>query len=364
MPSPRPHLVCLLILAAFPAGASVPVPAEVPPADFAASQYIDSLGCVFERVDDDWVARVDDDGNAFCGYPPSLSVRRASPDAIPGLRPTAAPVDPVERMARQLSEIVTTQLQDGELVTDDQPFEPNNGTAPPQPARPSDLAQQIAQTLEAAPKVENVLNQGLRANPRLCELLGYQDPSGAAPAFGSDPTRGFCDTAVPEEDRLRRIARPAGSTTPSIAPQRPSEQIAALVQPGAGDASPTLPTTAASAAPEARPTRPTRTAAAENPGNARGAASGGGAAKSDEDDLARIPAGARFVQIGLYTEAGQAKSGIDRLRAMGYPVSRGRSTIRGRDHEVILAGPFGSRARVVSALNDIQAKGFPSAFAR
>lgn len=358
MSSLRPLLALTLILAARSAMAAVPAPAELPPEGFTALQFIDSRGCVFERAGDDWVARVDGNGNAFCGYPPSLSVRRGAADAPPGLRPETSP-DPAERMSRALTEIVTTQLEEGELVTDPQPQVETPAPAKPAAEAPkSDLVQQIGAAIEDAPKVENVLNQGLRSNPRLCELLGYQEQDGVEPGFGADPTRGFCNTAKVDDDRLRRIARPLGAT--DGAPSRPSQRVATLAQPGADRA----------------PARSEvgRAAPAEKPGTKPGAIADAGkavaekprqdeGARADKDE-SRIPAGARFVQIGLYTDPAAAKAGIDRLRALGYPVSRGRSTIQGRDHEVILAGPFNSRARVVSALSDIRKKGFASAFAR
>ena len=52
-------------------------PAEPPPPDFSARQYIDSKGCVFLRDDDSggWTARVSRDGAPICGYPPTLSAR-------------------------------------------------------------------------------------------------------------------------------------------------------------------------------------------------------------------------------------------------------------------------------------------------
>ncbi|HRM74569.1 MAG TPA: SPOR domain-containing protein, partial [Paracoccus sp. (in: a-proteobacteria)] len=44
-------------------------PAEPPPPDFSARQYIDSKGCVFLRDDDSggWTARVSRDGAPICG---------------------------------------------------------------------------------------------------------------------------------------------------------------------------------------------------------------------------------------------------------------------------------------------------------
>lgn len=50
-------------------------PAEVPPAEFAGQQYVDSRGCMFVRAGTAekvlWIPRVSRDGKLLCGNPPS-----------------------------------------------------------------------------------------------------------------------------------------------------------------------------------------------------------------------------------------------------------------------------------------------------
>lgn len=64
-----------LLLAALPAGAEPVRPAELPPADFAGQQYVDSRGCMFVRAGTEtevlWVPRVSRQGVPICGNPPS-----------------------------------------------------------------------------------------------------------------------------------------------------------------------------------------------------------------------------------------------------------------------------------------------------
>ena len=60
-------------------GAAQAAPTPPPPADFAGTQYIDGNGCVFTRSGTDWTARQDGQGQALCGFPPSLDVRRTDP---------------------------------------------------------------------------------------------------------------------------------------------------------------------------------------------------------------------------------------------------------------------------------------------
>jgi cell division septation protein DedD len=65
----------LAVLAA-PALAREPIrPAELPPADYAGQQYVDSKGCMFVRAGTEgkvlWVPRVSREGVPVCGNPPS-----------------------------------------------------------------------------------------------------------------------------------------------------------------------------------------------------------------------------------------------------------------------------------------------------
>jgi hypothetical protein len=64
------------------------VPAELPPADYAGQQYVDSKGCLFMRAgpkgNERWIPRVTREGTPLCDNPPSgqrVPVVDAGPDA-------------------------------------------------------------------------------------------------------------------------------------------------------------------------------------------------------------------------------------------------------------------------------------------
>lgn len=66
----------VLVLLAAPVMARDPIrPAELPPADYAGQQYVDSMGCAFVRAGTEtevlWVPRVSREGVVDCSNPPS-----------------------------------------------------------------------------------------------------------------------------------------------------------------------------------------------------------------------------------------------------------------------------------------------------
>jgi cell division septation protein DedD len=88
-----------------PAVARDPIrPAELPPADYAGLQYVDSRGCMFVRAGTAaevvWVPRVARDGTPVCGNPPSgRRVPVAEEGAATSVVPEAAPAPAAEAAA-------------------------------------------------------------------------------------------------------------------------------------------------------------------------------------------------------------------------------------------------------------------------
>jgi hypothetical protein len=93
------HLALAALLAAFApaAGHAQSGPAELPPADFAGRQYVDSNGCVFVRAEVNgavaWAPRLNRDRTPLCGYRPSMAAGLgAAEGTLPEIRPDAPPV--------------------------------------------------------------------------------------------------------------------------------------------------------------------------------------------------------------------------------------------------------------------------------
>lgn len=367
-------------------------PAEAPPADFFARQYIDSKGCVFLRTEDGvWQARVARDGAPICGYPPTLSARGL--DGKPRLRA----LDPdagrsrAELLERALSQTILTEVRPGELVSDPQPMEklPDMG---PEPA-PSGPAIALQAAVTAAPALRQEMGAGLKPNLRLCELLGYDGKPGEA-GLGNDPSQGYCGSLPPSDLSRLSFARPIGSSTRDQQPAAPA-QSDAPIEKAAAVATPAQTAKAAGSDAAARaatlPARPVartpvRTAAkppTDAPGKVAVPARAGQtphatekpAAKKPQVAAARpaapglpaggmIPPGARYVQLGTFADPGNADRAAQRVAGLGYPVLRGKDQVNGRAVQFIMAGPFADRESIVRGLDAIRRAGFRDAFPR
>lgn len=372
-------------------------PAELPPDDFASRQYIDSRGCVFLRDDAGaWLPRVARDGAPICGYPPTFSAR-----GIDG-RPRLRALDPdagrsrAELLEQALSETVLTNLRPGELAGDANPMEklPDMGPEPANPA-PS-LALKAA--LAAAPAVRHSMGEALQPNRRLCQLLGYDDISGAQ-GRARDPSQGYC-SSLRESDLSRlTFVRSVAEVRKENAPPAESAETgkaASKAAPPAAKDSKAAPKTADKPGDKAPAPAPAKTAA-KKPGSDKAEADKAGAektaagkagagnlklkkivpvppksapAKEAAKQAAKpappgiIPAGARYVQFGTYADADNADRAAQVVAQMGYPVMRGKDRVKGKDVQFVLAGPFGDRETIVRALDAIRRAGFKDAYPR
>ena len=395
-------------------------PAEMPPADFSARQYIDSKGCVFLRDDEvnGWKARVSRDGSPICGYPPTLSARGLDGKPRLSVLDPDAGRSPAEMLEEALAETVLTNLRPGELASDPTPMEklPDMGPEPDISSAPSDA---LKAALAAAPDMRRSMGEALQPNKRLCELLGYDGTTGPAEA-GADPSQGYCDS-LPASDLSRlTFIRPVASVQ-SSEPAAEMPVAAATAMPGAPVAEthsttapvaepPTAPKAAEVAAmPKPKPPKPAdaslkdkpkpqpvpkmpdakRPVSAEAAAKAPAAKALAATALAAKDPVAAqvpaapvavatkpkpeaapptgagmIPAGARYVQVGTYADAANADRAAQAIAAMGYPVLRGKDKVGARAVQFIMAGPFNDRQSIVKAMDGIRRAGFKDAYPR
>ena len=312
-------------------------PAETPPPDFTAGQYIDSAGCVFVRTDGGWNGRVDRDGAAVCGYPPTLSARRTGPESEPALFPRPE-LPPAARMERDLTQAIIPNLQAAELTGPEgqagkTPAEAvaNSAALPvvadqPRGELTSDPLQ-IGAVIAQAPALSRQM-AGPGRTDRLCALIGASQPAPDGASLG------LCGSAAPLAS-LNHISpsRKGGAATARTA----SATMGDLTRPGAK--------------------RQEAKAVARGSRTDRVAASGKAASP---DDVRMVPPGARFVQIGSFRDAGQAQATAGKLARLGVPVARAKD---GRA-ELILVGPLKGREAIVRMIERLRHAGYADLRAR
>lgn len=359
-------------------------PAELPPDDFRATQYIDSDGCVFTREDHRWTVRMGRDGTPICGYPPSLSSRheRATADASPFARSEPDPLHDAERELTK--QIVTTLGPLSELSAhsghEPKPPQEISGARAHAATKESPEVTSLNAQLSAVGQVKQAVGRAVNPAPRLCDLLSLESAPKTTPAIGQDPTLGYCGqsviSALPERD-IAMKATGVGDQSDAMSTDKAQERNMGVERPPRSRRVTAAASSGKASDPVKAPLREQRLAEPvdqshhRSPRKATTAAnlpSRGDKRRADKRALSSspdgIPAGARYVQLGAFGEMANAERMISRLQSLGFPVSRGKTQARGQDLTVVMAGPFNNRERLISALSALRAKGFRSAFAR
>ncbi|SNR52515.1 SPOR domain-containing protein [Paracoccus sediminis] len=312
-------------------GGLMAAPEPPPPGDYPGAQYIDRTGCVFVRQESGWVPRVDGQDAPICGFPPSQSAQPAPQDA------------PAPSPESILADVLSQGLRSGDLLTDP-PAEPLAQVAP-DPAQ-ADLDAALAKQIELDARLRNAMTGG--APDGLCARLGYRNGGGSAPIVGGDVTQGLCPGMTATDPAPRIVA--AASPTPVIALPAPEGEAVAETR---------------TARPRPQATMPTRRSLAVSEKPAPVAARRPAAPQAERQSLVEmIPANARYVQIGTYGDDGNALAALRRLSQLGYRTAQSRESRDGGTRKAILAGPFGDRQALVSALTRLRASGYPRAVAR
>ncbi len=347
------------------AGMAVASPLPPPPDNFASLQYIDGRGCVYERDGGDWVARVDGEGGQICGFPPSLAARRTDPDADRILPAGDQSPPTVEGLLMQQ---LASDLRQGEFNAD--PLPPEVRRAPKPPTSPASLQVELGEVLDKAAALRATMTGADGTSAGLCDLLGYQPDTTPRPILGADVTQGLCPgmRAPTPEARILEGARLAtGAVSPPEAHQAVPVASAVVSQPVSSTPAPVRDVPATAAQPAVVPANPGVVAdrrVAEDARPASPPARTPAVRVEPPATVEMIPANARFVQVGRFTDDSNATLTIRRLSQMGFPV--GQTFARKDDQRVrvIMAGPFASRQALVAALNHLRNNGYPKAVAR
>ncbi|WBU52524.1 SPOR domain-containing protein [Paracoccus sp. SCSIO 75233] len=307
---------------------------------------------MFLRNGHSWTARMDDYDMPICGFPPSLVANAGAEDV--GDEPDGL-ADVIAEAEREIA----AALYDGPepaVVADDAEPRPSEkrdrrkttGTAQRQ-AVLKGLTAEITEAIEVAKAVE--IRPALPGSAdRLCGLLGLQ-AAGSGHGLGfTDPTGGFCagGEAMPSDGLssfAAAAARPQGMRevkriSPNLAAAAPSAVRRPPVKPGVSDRR-----------------RVSKGNATDNRNTHRRTAR-----IAPPETVERIPAHARYIQIGRFEAAG-VRIAANALMKLGYPVVRQRIDDP-EEKRAVMAGPFQSRERLIAALNRLRRAGYRNAVAR
>ena len=335
-------------------------PAEPPPPDFTAAQFIDSAGCVFVRVKEGWRARIARDGSTICGYPPTFSARRTGPDSVSPLFPE--PEEPrAQRIERVLTGTILPALQTGELSPDTRTqgsklAAPQAATTPPNPApvaaREPAPAKVMAEAdplgFAAAVAGAPALRAGMTAgsgSSRLCALLGSA-PAGADGVRGS-MALGICGPPDPRALAPGAVSRVASADPSDVAyfPEAARQTTPMESRPATVRRAPSASKKVKDARPKSEVKRQTALESSRGTGEIV------------------IPPGAKYVQIGAFRDPRNAERTARRLAAMGFPVVRSKGA-SGLALQLVMVGPLDGREAMVRAIDRVRRAGYRDAYPR
>lgn len=386
-------------------------PAELPPSGFKGSQYVDSRGCVFLRAGIggrvNWVPRISRDRKALCGQTPAAAAREVTAVQAPVVAPpkVVAPVAPrPKRTAGNVGKPMET-IASKRYVTK---------PAAPVASVQAKTAPQHSKCPAASPYgVLVTLADGHRS--LLCssdagfDVLAAQSRleakrSGFAPSTqqtASNEGSGYTPKAsyLPEKDYLgrgyvcpasapvaRRFALNGGGTTVRCTAVSGGlySETGSMADESQAQTMPNVPKGYRRAWKDDR----------LNPNRGKGTALG--QAQQDQIWTRDVPAkpiaaaierrvyltsasntppdakfgqathtsGSYYVQVGTFGEAANVTRTAARLRGLGLPVAKSRITSKGKQLQIVMAGPFGDAGAAKAALSAARRSGFGDAFIR
>ncbi|WP_223422387.1 SPOR domain-containing protein [Tateyamaria pelophila] len=327
---------------------SVQAPANLPPASFTGTQFVDSNGCMFSRANIDgtvtWVPRVNSRRQLVCGQPPTLVAKSNPVEATSSAQRTTAdtPTAPTPGSPRTAS---TRQAADPVVV-------PTTRKAAAAPGAPADASQTAItghtrvlpkHLYENRPREKTIIPKGYRPawdddrlNPRRAE----QTLEGIA------RTRMLWTNTVPRRLIDQSTGRDVTTTVPLFYPytdidtqQRELGRATIVLRNGQVQK---------------------RVLRTKNP-DARPPAVLTHSAPATTPEAARLE---HFVQVGVYGISANADAAAQKLAGAGLPARRGTLKRGGTSYKLVMAGPFATAADAQRALGKVRAAGFSDAYLR
>lgn len=371
----------------------IQAPAEFPPASYKGRQYVDSNGCVFVRAGIDgnvtWVPRVTRGRKVICGFKPSLAQTRkaetvTTPKQAASPEPAAKPAKPKAagktakaapaakpKSAPETRKTVRVRVIRKPAAPARKTAKPATAAKPPRTAASAPSGKGGRACPEATPLSRKYLNwsggQGVRCGPQTTPHVTRKTTSGTAKPAANPAA------AQPKRKVVRIVRSPQPASGPGKLYRSPYDARRHIYVPAGykpvwdddrlnpnrggrtAEGQAQMEAAWTNTVPRELVDRPAATVIVQPP-----TISTKGSAGTSRPDPARH----RYVQAGTYGEPANAQRAAQRIANAGLPARKGKVRRGGRTYQIVLAGPFETRAGLTAALRKLRAMGYSDAFLR